>query len=284
MAAPTTSLPEDIGGVRNWDYRYCWLRTRCSRWCRWPGRLHRRGDGLPRLRLPGRDERPGQPADHVRARRRAAPDRVRAAAPSRLRGLEPGAGGQRGVGAVPARRLRRGDRGRLHRQRAPGRGLDARFAPRWRALVEQLEKVWREPDDGIWEARGPRRHFTHSKVMAWVAFDRAVRLVERMAPTPSSSAGRGSATRSTPRSASRAGTPARTFTQYYGSEELDASRADDPDRRVPAGGRRARHRHHRRRPARASGTTGSWRATRPPRPTTAWRGPRASSWPARSGW
>ena len=70
------------------------------------GRLHGRGAGLPRLRLPGRDERPGQPADHVRARRRAAPDRVRAAAPSRLRGLEPGAGRQRGVGAVPARRLR----------------------------------------------------------------------------------------------------------------------------------------------------------------------------------
>ncbi len=47
------------------------------------------------------------------------------------------------------------------------------------ALMTQLEKVWSEPDDGIWEVRGPRRHFTHSKVMAWVAFDRAVRLAEQ---------------------------------------------------------------------------------------------------------
>jgi GH15 family glucan-1,4-alpha-glucosidase len=50
---------------------------------------------------------------------------------------------------------------------------------RWRALIEHVEGVWAQPDDGIWEARGPRRHCTHSKVMAWVVFDRAVTLAER---------------------------------------------------------------------------------------------------------
>ena len=51
--------------------------------------------------------------------------------------------------------------------------------PRWRSVVDRVEAVWREPDDGMWETRGPRRHFTYSKVMAWVVFDRSIRAVER---------------------------------------------------------------------------------------------------------
>jgi GH15 family glucan-1,4-alpha-glucosidase len=105
-----------------------------------------------------------------------------------------------------------------------GQTIDPRFAPRWLAMVGQVEKIWREPDDGIWEARGPRRHFTHSKVMAWVVFDRAVRFAQQI--------GRGMHTARWARLrdeihaevCEKAWDPARrTFTQYYGSTELDAA-------------------------------------------------------------
>jgi Glycosyl hydrolases family 15 len=55
-------------------------------------------------------------------------------------------------------------------------------APRWRALIDHVETIWQEPDDGIWEARGPRRHYTQSKVMAWVVFDAAIKLAEHLDP------------------------------------------------------------------------------------------------------
>ena len=94
----------------------------------------------------------------------------------------------------------------------------------WRSATSS-RRTGDEPDDGIWEVRGPTRHFTHSKVMAWVAFDRAVKTVERLsASTGRSTAGGRSATRSTSRSAARASTPRRgAFVQSYGSNELDAS-------------------------------------------------------------
>ena len=98
----------------------------------------------------------------------------------RLRGLDARSGRQRRVRAVPARRVRRGD-GRVTFLGVEGLGRDraAGCWPRWRTVVEHVETIWREPDDGIWETRGPRQHFTYSKVMAWVVFDRAVRLAER---------------------------------------------------------------------------------------------------------
>lgn len=95
---------------------------------------------------------------------------------------------------------------------------------RWVAAVEYVERIWREPDDGIWEARGPRRHFTSSKVMAWVVFDRSLRMAERAgleAPVE-----RWERIRSEIHDevCTRAyDTERRTFTQYYGSQELDAS-------------------------------------------------------------
>jgi GH15 family glucan-1,4-alpha-glucosidase len=91
-------------------------------------------------------------------------------------------------------------------------------------VVEHVETIWRQPDDGIWETRGPRRHFTHSKVMAWVVFDRAVRLAEQFeleAPLE-----RWKQTREDiHEEVCEQGYDAerRTFTQYYGSKELDAS-------------------------------------------------------------
>jgi GH15 family glucan-1,4-alpha-glucosidase len=103
----------------------------------------------------------------------------------------------------------------------------ARERVNWRrqmAMADVLESVWREPDEGIWEVRGPRRHFTHSKVMAWVAFDRAIRIAERFgreAPVDRWRRAREEIHAEVCREgydASRG-----TFTQYYGSKELDAS-------------------------------------------------------------
>ena len=95
----------------------------------------------------------------------------------------------------------------LHLGRRIGLESDEAAWDLQRALLEFLESNWREPDEGIWEVRGPRRHFTHSKVMAWVALDRAVKAVELCGPTARSTAGGRSAARSTTRSAARASTP-----------------------------------------------------------------------------
>jgi GH15 family glucan-1,4-alpha-glucosidase len=102
--------------------------------------------------------------------------------------------------------------------------IEERYWPRWRTVVEHVETIWREPDDGIWESRGPRRHYTYSKVMAWVVFDRGVRIAERYeldAPVD-----RWKQTRDEiHREVCERGYDAErgTFTQYYGSKELDAS-------------------------------------------------------------
>ena len=102
--------------------------------------------------------------------------------------------------------------------------IEPRLWPRWRAAVEHVETIWREPDDGIWESRGPRRHYTYSKVMAWVVFDRAVRLAERFeleAPLDRWKDARDEIHREV---CERGYDPERrTFTQYYGSKSLDAS-------------------------------------------------------------
>ena len=102
--------------------------------------------------------------------------------------------------------------------------IEERLWPRWRTVVEHVETIWRQPDDGIWEARGPRRHYTYSKVMAWVVFDRAVRLAERFeleAPLERWKQVRDEIHREV---CEQGYDPERrTFTQYYGSKELDAS-------------------------------------------------------------
>jgi GH15 family glucan-1,4-alpha-glucosidase len=96
--------------------------------------------------------------------------------------------------------------------------------PRWRTVVDHVEAIWREPDDGIWETRGPRRHFTYSKVMAWVVFDRSVRAVERF-DLPAPVDRWRSIREEIHREVCEKGydSERRTFTQYYGSRELDAS-------------------------------------------------------------
>jgi GH15 family glucan-1,4-alpha-glucosidase len=178
VAAPTTSLPEALGGVRNWDYRYCWLRDatltllalvragyedEARAWRNW---LLRAIAGLPdQLQIMyglGGERRLSELELHW------------------LGGYE----GSRPVrtGNAASKQLQLDVYGEvadaLYHARVAGLPASAEAWALNRKLLEWLEDGWREPDEGIWEVRGPRRHFTHSKVMAWVAFDRAVRSVE----------------------------------------------------------------------------------------------------------
>lgn len=175
VAAPTTSLPEQLGGMRNWDYRFCWLRDAT----------------LTLLALMN--------AGHYGEAKAWRDWLVRAAAgsPSQMQILY-GIGGERRMtewevewlpgyeGSKPVR-IGNAAHGQLqidvygevmdalHHGRRGGLAQSDSAWTLQRALLDHLEGVWREPDEGIWEVRGGRRHFTYSKVMAWVAFDRAIK-------------------------------------------------------------------------------------------------------------
>jgi len=179
IAAPTTSLPERPQGVRNWDYRYCWLRDatftlnalllagydkEATEWREW---LLRAVAGSPRdlqilYAVTGERRLDETQIPWLPGYQGAAPVRVGNAASKQFQ-LDV-------YGEVMDT---------LHLARISG--LDPDHAA-WRlqtALLEFLESHWELPDDGIWEIRGPQRHFTHSKVMAWVAFDRVIKDAER---------------------------------------------------------------------------------------------------------
>ena len=223
VAAPTTSLPEDIGGVRNWDYRYCWLRdatitleallrtgytAEAGAWREW---LERTVAGSPR---------DVQIMYGVAGERRLAEWEA-----TWLPGYEGSVPVRIGNAAVDQRQL--DVYGEVIDAMTLGKQAGLRFDRHTWALVRQLleflEKHWGEPDEGIWEVRGPRRHFVHSKIMAWVAFDRAIGVAE-LATTGADDRWR------TIRDQIHAeicdqgyDAERRTFTQYYGSSELDAS-------------------------------------------------------------
>jgi len=179
VAAATTSLPEQIGGVRNWDYRLCWLRDatfaiyalfgggyidEAIAWREW---LVRAAAGLPEelqimYSIRGERHLTELEIDWLPGYEGSKPVRVGNAAFQQY---------QLDVYGELADVLH------LTRRANAPPSEDA-----WRvqrALMRFLEKGWKEPDEGIWEVRGPRRHFTHSKVMAWVAFDRSIAAVER---------------------------------------------------------------------------------------------------------
>ena len=179
IAAPTTSLPEQPGGVRNWDYRFCWLRDATFALnALLARRLHRRSDAVARMAAARGGRIARGSADPVRRHRRAPPRRVRDPLAARLSGRGPVR-----VGNAASKQFQLDVYGEvmdtLHLARISG--LDPEPAA-WElqvALLEFLESHWQLPDDGIWEVRGPQRHFTHSKVMAWVAFDRVIKDAER---------------------------------------------------------------------------------------------------------
>ena len=224
VAAPTTSLPEHIGGVRNWDYRFCWVRDATLT--------------LIALLTAGYDEE----ADHWRTWL------MRAAAgnPQDLQIMYGVAGEQRLTeleldwlagyeGSGPVRT------GNLASEQVQldvyGELMDALYQARtlglqasehaWslqRVLLRDLEKRWRSSDNGIWEIRGEPQHFVHSKVMAWVAFDRAVRTIEEYGLDGDLERWR-ALRDEIHEEVCREGFDERlqSFTQYYGSGTLDSS-------------------------------------------------------------
>jgi GH15 family glucan-1,4-alpha-glucosidase len=224
VAAPTTSLPEDIGGVRNWDYRYCWLRDSVL--------------ALEALLAGGYTEEALGFRDYMLRAGTGDPSKLQImygiGGERRLTEFElddlPGYEGSRPVrvGNAASEQFQLDVFGEVLGVAYLGSQIvgtvDERLWPRWRKVIEYVESVWRDPDDGIWESRGPRRHYTYSKVMAWVVFDRAVRLAERFgldAPLERWTQVRDEIHREVCERGYDA--DRRTFTQYYGSRELDAS-------------------------------------------------------------
>ncbi len=175
VAAPTTSLPEQFGGPRNWDYRYCWLRDatltlialmgggyqeEAQAWRDW---LHRTVAGSPEelqimYGIAGERRLVEWTAEWLPGYEGASPVRIGNAASEQL---------QLDIYGEVA--------GALHLGRQHGlSSLDSGWAMQIQ-FIEHLATIWDQPDDGIWEVRGGRRHFTHSKMMAWVALDRSIK-------------------------------------------------------------------------------------------------------------
>ena len=178
VAAPTTSLPEDPGGVRNWDYRFCWLRdasltleallacgysTEARLWRDW---LLRAVAGDPAdlqimYTVDGGRDLPERELDHLPGYAGSRPVRIGNGAVTQT---QTDVLGEVMIALDLARELSVSD---------TEDSWDLQLA-----LVENLAEHWDRPDNGLWEIRGPLRHFTHSRVMVWVAFDRAVRALE----------------------------------------------------------------------------------------------------------
>jgi len=224
VAAATTSLPEQIGGVRNWDYRFCWVRDATL--------------SLYALLQGGYHEEARAWRDWLLRSVAGSPDDLRTvygvAGERRLPELElPWLAGYEGSRPV---RVGNGAANQLQLD-VYGELMDALYTARrvglpesqnaWRlqcTLMEWLERNWTQPDEGIWEVRGPRRAFTHSKVMCWVALDRAVRTVEQLGAEGPVDRWRAVRDRIHAEVCARGWNERRkSFTQFFGSDELDAS-------------------------------------------------------------
>jgi GH15 family glucan-1,4-alpha-glucosidase len=224
VAAPTTSLPEWIGGVRNWDYRYCWLRDatltvvamlnagyadEALAWRQW---LLRAVAGDPAdvqimYGLAGERRLEERELDWLPGHQDSRPVRIGNAASSQLQ-LDV-------YGEVLDA---------LYQTRAHGGPADDAAWSLTRVLIQWLEDGWRQKDAGIWEVRGPYRHFTHSKLMAWVAFDRAIRSHEEFGQDGPFERWRAVREEIHAELLSRAwSSEKKAFTQSYDSQELDAS-------------------------------------------------------------
>ncbi|CAG4922228.1 glycoside hydrolase family 15 protein [Paraburkholderia gardini] len=224
VAAPTTSLPEQLGGTRNWDYRYCWLRDatitllammrggyydEARLWRQWLGRVMA---GSPQqlqimYGIAGERRLPEFELDWLPGYQGAKPVRVGNNAVDQLQ-LDV-------YGEVM---------NALHLARVGGLQADETAWNIQCAMLEHLETIWNQPDEGIWETRGGRQHFTFSKVMAWVAFDRAIKSAESFdlpAPLDHWHAVRAQIHTDVCEKGYNASLNA--FTQVYGGDELDAS-------------------------------------------------------------
>jgi GH15 family glucan-1,4-alpha-glucosidase len=224
IAAPTTSLPEHLGGKRNWDYRFCWLRDasytlealleagyhgEAAAWRKW---LLRAIAGSPEQAqilygLAGERQTTEWEADWLPGYKNSKPVRVGNAAAKQL---------QFDVYGELMSALYKAHCGGLPETHAEE---DLQIA-----LLGHLENVWRQPDDGIWEMRGPRRQFTHSKVMVWLAFDRGIKIAEQFdckCPLERWRAVREEVHKDVCLKGYDADLG--SFVQYYGSKEVDAS-------------------------------------------------------------
>ncbi len=223
-AAGTTSLPEQIGGSRNWDYRYCWIRDATFT--------------LYAFLLSGLQEEARSWREWLL--------RVAAGKPSQLQILY-GVAGERRIteqelpwlaGYENSRPVRIGNAAHAQLQLdVYGELFDVLHAARkfgipardhaWsiqKALLDYLEGAWQLPDQGIWEMRGPPRHFTHSKVMAWVAADRSVKAVERFGLAGPAARWRRLRHQIHGDVCTKGFDPGRnSFVQYYGGDRLDAA-------------------------------------------------------------
>lgn len=225
VAAPTTSLPETIGGARNWDYRYTWLRdgaftiyallilgftNEAESFMGWlDARCHElkeNGSLQPMYTITGGHDLPEFTLDHLSGYRDSRPVRI-------------------GNGAYKQKQLD------VYGELMDSVYLFNRYKDisydLWhnlRRLLDWLETHWQEPDEGIWEVRGGPKHFLHSRVMSWVAFDRALRIARhRGLPAPMAEWMRTSANIYEEIMQQGWNAKAQSFVQYYGSDAIDAS-------------------------------------------------------------
>jgi GH15 family glucan-1,4-alpha-glucosidase len=225
VAAPTTSLPEGIGGERNWDYRFTWFRDasftlesllalgfteEAEAFMSWVNarisELHEGGELQPMYTIRGGHEMPEINLDHLEGYRQSRPVRI-------------------GNGAATQRQLDiYGELMNVIYLYTHHRGMTY---DSWLHLCQQLDWLaehWQEPDEGIWEVRGGMRHFLHSRLMSWVAFDRAIRIArERGLPAPLEQWQQISMQIYREIMEKGWNEQKRCFTQYYGGEAVDAS-------------------------------------------------------------
>ncbi len=224
VAAPTTSLPEFISGPRNWDYRYCWLRDaaftlgalmslgyydEAKSWRDW---LLRAVAGSPAqmqilYSVTGAKQLPERELSWLSGYGDSRPVRV-------------------GNAAVDQRQLDVYGEvlHAIHEALRGGMPSTPHAESVGRVILEHLEAIWREPDEGIWEVRGEPQHFTHSKVMAWVAFDRAADMAASFEKPELAKRWRRNADEIRAEVCARAfDEKLGSFVQYYGSHLLDAS-------------------------------------------------------------
>jgi GH15 family glucan-1,4-alpha-glucosidase len=179
VAAATTSLPEQVGGTRNWDYRFCWLRDatftlyalldagykrEAAAWRNWLLRAVAGSPAQMQTLYGAAGERPSLEYELSYLSGHAGSKPVR-------------------VGNAAAQQFQLDVYGEvldvMHQTRQLGLAVDPNEWQLERCLVKFVAEHWQEPDKGIWEVRGPPRHFTHSKILAWVAMDRAVQACEK---------------------------------------------------------------------------------------------------------